>query len=266
MTESSYVLRGGSAAAERLAVLAQVFGPTTSALLDTVGIEPGSRCLDVGCGIGAVTRELGKRTGPGGQALGVDFDGGILEVAKELSAGSKPVRFERRSLEELPAGAEYDVVYARFLLTHLKEPRAALERLAAVVRPGGTLVLEDVEFPHLICYPPSEALHRTIQWYVEASRRMGGDPQIGPKLFTWMRELGLGTRARHVQPLLVQGPEKRLHVPTLEHIRENVQKLGIATAREIAEVAEALHIFTENPGTLVSTPRIFQVWGRVPEE
>src|SRR5215510_3163017 len=71
---TDYVLRGGDAGAERLRLLAQVVWPTTERLLDRAGVAPGMRCLDVGCGIGAVTVELARRVGPSGHVLGIDFD------------------------------------------------------------------------------------------------------------------------------------------------------------------------------------------------
>src|SRR5258708_38315263 len=62
----TYVLRGGEQGAERLRLLARVKWPTTKALLRQVGLRPGMRCLDVGCGIGAVTLKLARWVGPTG--------------------------------------------------------------------------------------------------------------------------------------------------------------------------------------------------------
>jgi SAM-dependent methyltransferase len=61
--------------------------------------------------------------------------------------------------ERLPRGA-FDVVHARLLLSHLPDPDAALAKLAAGVKPGGWLLVED--FDHLTCgqVDPVEAPER----------------------------------------------------------------------------------------------------------
>src|SRR5262245_28497333 len=81
-----YVLRGGEEGAERLRLLGRVVGPTTEALLSRVGVADGMSCLDVGCGLGAVTRELARRAGPAGQVVGLDIDEGILDLARRDAA------------------------------------------------------------------------------------------------------------------------------------------------------------------------------------
>lgn len=62
-----YVLRGGDQGAERLRLLAAVKWPTTKPLLERAGLGPGMRCLDVGCGIGAVTLRMAEAVLPTGQ-------------------------------------------------------------------------------------------------------------------------------------------------------------------------------------------------------
>ena len=58
-----YVLRGGKLAAERLRVLARVQWPYTRTLLCFAGLHQGSRCLDLGCGIGGVTLGMARVVG-----------------------------------------------------------------------------------------------------------------------------------------------------------------------------------------------------------
>ena len=84
MTQTGrYIIRGGIEGRERLRVLARAMQPTTSALLDRVGVTPGMACLDVGCGGGDVTLELARRVIPGGSAVGADLDETKLSLARE---------------------------------------------------------------------------------------------------------------------------------------------------------------------------------------
>jgi len=53
--------------------------------LDLLGITAGERVLDVGCGSGVVTREIARRVGPRGRAVGLDPSPALLTVARELA-------------------------------------------------------------------------------------------------------------------------------------------------------------------------------------
>jgi SAM-dependent methyltransferase len=80
--ENDYVLRGGDHGAERLRLLAAVKRPTTKPLLDRAGLRPGMRCLDMGCGAGAVTFRMAETVQPTGRVTGIDFDERCLQLAR----------------------------------------------------------------------------------------------------------------------------------------------------------------------------------------
>ena len=73
------MLRGGRDGFDRLRVLSRAKMASTSSLLDRVGVAPGARVLDVGCGSGDVTLELARRAGAFGHVTGLDMDGPKVE-------------------------------------------------------------------------------------------------------------------------------------------------------------------------------------------
>src|SRR5262249_59206078 len=115
-----YACRGGLAGRERLRVLARVMQPSTAALFDRLGVRAGMTCLDVGCGGGDVTVELAHRVGPRGRVVGVDIDAAKLDLARQEAEalGLRNVEFRQADVRSETVGAEFDVVYARFLLSH----------------------------------------------------------------------------------------------------------------------------------------------------
>jgi SAM-dependent methyltransferase len=260
----TYVLRGGDEGAERLRLLARVKWPTTRALLRRVGLRPGMRCLDVGCGSGAVTLKLARWVGPDGRAVGVDLDERCLELARQEAAREGlPAVFRREGVHDLGEEGAYDLVYGRFLLTHVPEPGRAVERLARATRPGGLVVVEDIEFAAHFSYPACPAFDRYVSLYRQAVRRRGGDPDIGPRLVGLLLEAGLRqVGVAVVQPTYRRGPGKRIAQVTMEHIREAVVTAGLASEGEVDAVIADLDRFAHNPRTILSLPRIFQVWGR----
>jgi SAM-dependent methyltransferase len=260
----NYVLRGGDEGAERLRLLARVKWPTTRSLLRRVGVRPGMRCLDVGCGIGAVTFKLARRVGPTGEAVGIDRDERCLELARQeaVRRGLAPT-FRTASVDDLRDEGVYDLVYSRFLLTHLSEPGRAVERLARAARPGGLMVVEDIEFAAHFSHPACPAFDRYVSLYQQAVRRKGADPEIGPRLLGLLLDAGLRhVEVEVVQPTFRRGPAKLIAQVTMEHIREAVVAAGLASSGEVDTIVAELARFARNPRTLLSLPRIFQVWGR----
>src|SRR5579872_553261 len=62
---------------ERLRMQARIWQAATGRLLDQIGLAPGARCLDAGCGPGETMRLMAERVGPGGRVLGIDADASL---------------------------------------------------------------------------------------------------------------------------------------------------------------------------------------------
>jgi SAM-dependent methyltransferase len=267
MSSSTYVIRGGLAGRERLRILARVLWPTTKALFDTVGIADSARCLDVGCGGGDVTVELARLT-PNGHVTGIDLDGAKLELAKSetAAAGISNVAFRREDLlETTPDAACYDLIYVRFVLTHLADPAKGLAALRARLAPGGAIVVEDIDFSGHFCHPDSAAFRRYLELYTKAVAGRGGDPNIGPRLPALMRASGLADIGVNVvQPAGISGEVKLMAPVTLEAIADSVLEAGLATPEEVNKTVDDLYAFASTDGTLMSLPRIVQAWGVAP--
>lgn len=263
---STYVLRGGSEGARRLRILAEVSWPTTERLLSRVGVQEGWRCLDAGCGIGYVAIKLAGLVGETGRSVGEDFDAEALEVAKEEArqAGAD-VEFRQRALADLEDVEGYDLVYARFLLSHLGDPAEGLASLIRAAKPGGVVVVEDVDFRSCFSWPASPAVERYAELYRDTAERLGADPLIGPRLVGMFLDTGLDdVNFDAIQPLFHEGDGKLMPQVTMEHIRERVVSEGLASHEEINGVVEELDRLRQDPRSLMGHPRIFQVWGYRP--
>jgi SAM-dependent methyltransferase len=267
MRSETYVIRGGAEGRERLRLLSEVMHPSTRALLADVGIPPGSTCLDVGCGGGDVTFELARAAGPAGRALGVDFDETKLDIARREGAeqGLSNVAFEVRDVTGWEPEEPFDVVYARFLLTHLADPGALLSAVRGHVRPGGVVIVEDIDFRGHFAEPECPALGRYVELYTQSVRARGADPNIGPRLPGLLREAGIeDVRMKLVQPAALDGGIKLLTCVTLESIADAVLADGIATEADLRDMIEELYAFARDPHTVLGGPRVFQAWGKAP--
>jgi SAM-dependent methyltransferase len=260
-----YVLRGGRAGAERLRLLNRVKWPSTEPLLGAAGLRVGMSCLDVGCGGGDVTLKMATLVGGEGNVVGVDRDQTILQLAEqEAERQGLSATFRQLDVEELTEESAYDLVFARYLLSHLPRPERVVEAMVRALRPGGRLVLEDVFFPGHVCYPADAAFARYLNLYQAVARtREGGDAAIGPRL------LGLALEARLIEvrvglvvPTFRDGEGKRVAQVTMEHIREAAVGTGLVTDHEVDDIVAELDRFADDDRTLMSIAPTFQVWGR----
>jgi SAM-dependent methyltransferase len=265
MGTGGYAIRGGVEGRERLRLLARVMQPFTHSLIERVGIRPGMSCLDAGCGGGDVTFELARRAGPTGRAVGIDLDEIKLGLARQEAAALQlgNVTFRQTEIGKCDFDPEFDVVYARFLLTHLPDPVAAITRMQGWLKPGGALVVEDIDFSGHFCHPESAALRRYVELYRGTVQRRGGDPHIGPRIPGLLVDSGLcGVGMHVVQPAGIDGEVKLLNPVTMENIADSVIADGLASQLEVEQIIAELYEFARSPRTVISISRIVQSWGR----
>jgi SAM-dependent methyltransferase len=260
-----YVIRGGIRGRERLKVIARVLHDSTSALFDRVGVGSGSYCLDIGCGSGDITFELARRVGPDGRVVGADIDQTKLQLADDESKtlNLTNVEFKALDIRERPSEPSFDLVYARFLLTHLSDPSSAVDCFHHYLKPGGTLIVEDIDFSGYFVHPPCSAFDRYTELYCAAVRKRGGDPNIGPRLPSLLRRGGfVDVGVSVVQPVALEGATKLITPLTMENIGDAAVADGLTTKEEVDEIVKALYDYAADPTTLVAVPRIVQSWGR----
>jgi|SRR5262245_12313411 len=239
--------------------------PTTAQLLNTVGLGTGMKCLDVGCGGGHVTIFMAHLVGPNGSVVGTDSDGAILALARQDAEAAKldNVEFRHTDAAECPAEEEYDLVYARFVLTHLSEPEKCLAAMARACKSQGFIVLEDIDFTGNFCYPHCAAYEKYTELYQEVVYRRGGDPNIGRRLPGMLRQAGMqGVQVNVVQPTHMEGEGKKVSSITMERIASSVISEGLATVAEVEQVITGLNEAAADAATVMSFPRVFQTWGR----
>ena len=260
-----YAIRGGKEGKKRLDVLARLLLPTTTQLLDRVGLIRGMKCLDTGCGGGHVAILMAGIVGPEGFAIGTDTDAEILALAKEDAKAVKAtnVRFQQLDACACSWHKEFNVAYARFLLSHLNEPEKCLAAMVEACLPGGTIVIEDTDFAGSFCYPACAAYERYKELYQQAVQRGGGDPNIGQKLPAMLRRAGIQkVQLNVIQPAHIHGEAKLMAPLTMARISAALTAEGLATAAEAQQILTELNHVAADGETVISFPRIFQVWGK----
>jgi trans-aconitate 2-methyltransferase len=174
--KDTYTFGDTPTAADRLALLAEVFRPAAVAVLQQWA-RPGPRlALDLGSGPGHTTRLVHAVTGAA-HTTGVERSAAY--VAQARTAGGEGIDYLEHDVVDgdLPVPPA-DLVYARFLLTHLADPGAALARWLRLLAPGGRLIVQ--ETARLTSSHP--ALARYYELVAQLQRHYGQALEIGSAL------------------------------------------------------------------------------------
>ncbi len=263
--KNTYLIRGGLQGRERLRILSQVMQSSGVALLRRAGVGAGASCLDVGCGGGDLACDFARLVGAEGRVVGVDIDETKLSLAQSeaLSLGFRNIEFRHLDITKAVVGEKFDFVHARFLLTHLPDPAAALARMAAALKPGGVLVLQDIDMEGQFSWPASPAMDRYKDLYTRVARCRGGDPFIGRRLPALLAAAGLNSIAFNVvQPAATSGDVKLIAPITMENIAASLIDEGLASATEVEQIIAELYASAHDPNMLMSVPRIVEAWAQ----
>ena len=171
---------------QRLALMSRLLDPVELARFAQLGVRPGWRCLELGCGNGSIAQVLAERVAPTGLVVASDID---LAYIADLQMPCLEVRRIDILHDEIEEGC-YDLVVARALLHHLTPARKALERMVAALKPGGVLFsIEPDMLPCTVTEP--DAMHAFWQGWLKWSAEAGIDYFIGRKIPAWLDSLGL---------------------------------------------------------------------------
>jgi ubiquinone/menaquinone biosynthesis C-methylase UbiE len=266
MTQAAgYVLGQSERAARRLAIQDAHFAEPSEQLLDDLGLRPGDRVVELGCGPGGFSRRILRRLGPGGVLVGVDASAGLLEQAGQALAGAGPARFEPVLADVAGLGpwlGGADVVVARTMLHHIPMVELVLGRLRAAVRPGTRVGFLEPDFRTLLArlgyleatgrpgLAPLRVWATAINQLYEANRL---SPDVGATLAPTLEAAGY----RRVRATWREAPTDAAAVENMimffEEVRDRLTDLGILTAAEIDEQQRLLR--APPPGPLPA------VWG-----
>jgi SAM-dependent methyltransferase len=136
----AYQFGDTNVAAERLRLLADVFGHASRQFLERFAALGPQRVLDLGCGPGYTTRLLAEIFSKA-QVVGVDSSPNFIELARR--APSERVSFIVGDVTDPLGGGTFDFLYCRYLLTHIAHVGPTIELWARYLRPGGLLAIEE---------------------------------------------------------------------------------------------------------------------------
>lgn len=229
-----YVLNQGFAdERKRLAGMESLWDPGSQALLDELGIGSGWRCLEVGAGGGSMVQWMADR---GASVLAIDIDTRFVE---SLASDAIEVRRVDLRTDPLPQG-EFDLVHSRLVLEHLSDRRQILDRLAATLRPGGWMVIEDYDWTCFGFEGESPGFSDIAEVILGFMAKAGFERDYGRRVVADIEAAGLTEvrgegRARLIDP---SSPGFDFFRLTFESLRGAIVDAGLLSAEEADAAAE----------------------------
>jgi len=197
-TSSHYIHGTAPDEQQRLSLLNQILNDGS---LRELVLHGGERILDLGCGLGQLTRSMARAAGPGARVVGIERSPEQLAEATRQAreAGEEGlVEFRRGDVLALSLGPDewgtFDVAHARYVLEHVNDPLAVVRAMVRAVRPGGRVVLEDDDHDVLRLWPESPGFTHVWQAYCRTYDRIGNDPYVGRHLVALLSEAGAAPR------------------------------------------------------------------------
>ena len=239
---------------ERLAALERQLDPVSQAAIGQLGLAPGWRCWEAGAGGGSMAAWLADRVTGSGSVLATDIDISGLSGLRRANLTVARHDLER---EHVPAG-EYDLIHARLVLEHLREPAAAVGKLASALRAGGWLILEDADGLLFDAEPAEKAFAAITGPWQQAARAAGWNPCYGRYLVTGLQRAGLGQVGGRAHRSYQPGGQAWLVARLgIERMREQIHQQGASHA----DLDHALAALDDHTRTIIGAP-IVTAWGQ----
>jgi SAM-dependent methyltransferase len=250
---------------ERLTGMEFLYDGYTTQRLASLGVSEGWRCLEVGFGAGSVARWLADQAGSTGRVVATDLDPRFLDGHSRANLEVRKHDIVADPLEE----AAFDLAHARAVLGHIPNRQRALKQMVSAVRPGGWMVVEDLDFggmmaaavAHYADPPEYAALHERAVRASEANGAdFGFDASFGARLIRGFKDAGLVNIAAEVHMPLVAGGTEKWAPGIAEFLGDMMVGKGLCTASEV----ESFLAMTADSSVHYGPSNIVTAWGQRP--
>lgn len=248
MTDSKYIFADThySREFERLLLIEEVFDSASRRHILATGITTNWRCLEVGAGAGSIVHWLAEVVGENGKVVAVDLDTRFIANIKLSNVEVLEADIRHISLEN----HSFDLIHARCVLIHIPDFQVALSRMLELLKPGGSIVIEEPDFAVAKAIAPQyacQAVERVNKAILQMFTSKGIDYSLGVKLPAILQKLGLQQLAVENDTPISGGGSGMATVMKMSamQLAEKYVATGEATYQDI----EKYCLFAEDPNS-----------------
>ncbi len=265
MNNENYILNTGSETEYRLNILEKIYGEYTNKLFQEINFKKGMKVAVIGCGSGSGVDKIYEKIGEVGRILCLDISPKQIALTKSIldNKGIYNVDYLVYDIEKYNFKNNYDVVYCRFVLIHLKNPNLALKNMLNLIKENGVIACEEHNYKDIFCYPNYNSIEKFKSLLRDISKLLCLDYAYGEKLFYEMVALGLDiSYIKKFTPLCTSNQNKNLIPLSLIEAREHYIKHNIVNSDELDKMTKEMQIIANKKEILQSPGSVFQCIGK----
>lgn len=245
---------------ERLLLIEKVFDPASRRRILATGVTTGWRCLEVGAGAGSIVHWLAEVVGENGKVVAVDLDTRLITNIKLSNVEVLEADMRHISLES----NSFDLIHARCVLIHIPDFQVTLSKMLQLLKPGGSIVVEEPDFAVAKVIAPQyacQSVERVNKAILQMFTSKGIDYSLGIKLPAILQKLGLQQLAVENDTPISGGGSGMATVMKMSamQLAEKYVATGEATYQDI----ENYCLFTEDPNSWAIYHAIISVIAKV---
>ena len=267
MNERDYVLGTHDAEIQRLGLQHRVWRLRALEAWRRAGVTIGQTVVDIGAGPGFATQDLAEIVGPTGQVIAVERSARFLTALETRTSrlGLANIRtVEADLLEAPPLGRVADALWCRWVLCFVADPRAALEVMLGMLKPGGVAVFHEYADYRTWKYAPRRpALERYVDAVMASWRATGGEPDIAGDLAGWLAEAGFSVEVRPIIDAVRPASDIwQWPAAFVDGGSARLVELGNLDPADADAVRRELAEASADPESLMVTPLVFELIAR----
>jgi SAM-dependent methyltransferase len=263
--ERDYVLGTHDAELERLGVQHRVWRPRMMDACRRAGLTVGWTAVDLGCGPGYATLDFAEIVGSSGHVHAIDRSERFLAVlrARMQVQGLTHVSTYGCDLDDdgWPE-IQADLVWCRWVAAFVRRPRALVDRMRGLVRPGGRVVTHEyLDYSAWRLLPDAPEFESFVATVMAAGRQAGGEPNIGRDLPGWLEDAGF--HVDDLRPLVdVVSPADFIWQWPRAFVEVGLERLvaiGLMTEPRAADIWRDFLSREASPHVRMATPTVLEI-------